>query len=299
MIKQKLKDYYLLVKFNLTFMVVFSALISFLLAPDNSYDLKMILLFFAAGFLVTASANAINQVAEKDTDAVMKRTANRPVAAGRMGATEGWIFAIVSGGLGFFILENYFNLSSALIALFSLFLYGFIYTPLKKINSIAVLMGAIPGAFPCLIGWVAGFYDTSIVWTPGLVLFALQFLWQFPHFWAIAWLAHGDYSKAGFKLLPSEKGPTKFTAMQTVMYSLMLIPVSLILSLHSIWPQFDLVIMSGRVSLIIVLLANFFMIWRCVQLYRKMDVASARKVMFGSYIYLPVVLLALLLDKIN
>lgn len=296
MITSKLKDYYLLVKFNLTFMVVFSAVISYLLAPGITYDLRMILLLFLGGFLVTASANAINQVAEKHTDAVMKRTGNRPVAAGRMSSLEGWIFAFVCGAAGVFILWYYFNLSSALTALFSLFLYGFIYTPLKTINSIAVLMGAIPGALPCLIGWVAGADAFS---AGGWVLFLLQFLWQFPHFWAIAWLAHGDYTKAGFKLLPSQGGPTKFTAMQTVMYSLLLIPVSLILSLHSIWPEFDFVIMSGRISLIIVLLANFFMIWRCVQLYRKMDVASARKVMFGSYIYLPVVLLALLLDKIN
>ena len=295
-IKDKLKDYYLLVKFNLTFMVVFSAVISYLLAPNISYDLKQILLLFLGGFLVTSSANAINQVVEKDTDAGMKRTSNRPVAAGRMSENEGWMFSIIAGAFGVFILWNFFNMSAALLALFSLFLYAFIYTPLKKINSISVLIGAVPGALPCLIGWVAGADAFS---SGGWVLFMLQFFWQFPHFWAIAWLAHADYTKVGFKLLPSKSGPTKFTAMQAIMYSLMLIPVSLILSLHSIWPQFHFVEMSGRVSLIIVLLANFFMVWRCVQLYRKMDTASARRVMFGSYIYLPVVLLALLGDKIH
>lgn len=291
MLKTKLKDYYLLVKFNLTFMVVFSAVISYLLAPGIVYDLKMILLLFAGGFLVTGSANAINQVAEKHTDSVMKRTSDRPVAAGRMSEMEGYMFAFITGAAGVFILWYYFNMASALTALFSLFLYGFIYTPLKTINSIAVLMGAIPGALPCLIGWVAGADAFS---AGGWVLFGLQFLWQFPHFWAIAWLAHGDYSKAGFKLLPSKSGPTKFTAIQSIIYSLFLLPVSLL-------PFFigmcDLHSVKGAICLVLVIIANLFMIWKCIQLYRKMDVSAARKVMFGSYIYLPVVLLAYLLAK--
>src|SRR5262249_43205190 len=156
-------------------MVVFSAVISYLLAPNVIYDLKMILLFFAGGFAVTASANAINQVVERETDAVMKRTSKRPVAAGRMSVREGWTFAVISGAIGLLILWYYFNLSAALTALFSLFLYAFIYTPLKKINSISVLMGAIPGALPCLIGWVAGADAFS---APGWALFLLQFLWQ-------------------------------------------------------------------------------------------------------------------------
>ena len=121
------------------------------------------------------------------------------------------------------------------------------------------------------------------------MLLLLQFMWQFPHFWAIAWIAYKDYTKAGFKLLPSELGPTKYTAIQTIIYSLLLIPVGII-------PYF--IRMSGPVSLVIVALANVFMVWRCVQLYRNMDVPSARRVMFSSYIYLPIVLLALLADKL-
>jgi protoheme IX farnesyltransferase len=246
----------------------------------------MIVLLFVAGLLVTGSANAINQVVEKDTDAMMKRTAKRPVAAGRMTAAEGWAFAIITGVIGVFMLGNFFNWSSAGIALFSLFLYAFIYTPLKKVSSISVLVGAVPGALPCLIGWAAG---NDALSTGGWVLFLLQFMWQFPHFWAIAWIAHKDYTKAGFKLLPNELGPTKYTAIQTIIYSLLLIPVGVI-------PYF--IGMSGTVSLTIVALANVFMVWRCVQLYRNMDVPSARRVMFSSYIYLPIVLLALLADKL-
>ena len=283
----KVRDYSQLIKPSLSIMVVFSSVISYLLAPKVvEYDWKMIGLLFVAGLLVTGSANAINQVVEKDTDAMMKRTAKRPVASGRMAAAEGWAFAIITGVIGVFMLGNFFNWLSAGIALFSLFLYAFIYTPLKKVSSISVLVGAVPGALPCLIGWAAG---NDALSTGGWVLFLLQFMWQFPHFWAIAWIAHKDYAKAGFKLLPSELGPTKYTAIQTVIYSLLLIPVGLI-------PYF--IGMSGTISLAIVAVANVFMVWRCVQLYRNMDVPSARRVMFSSYIYLPIVLLALLADKV-
>jgi len=283
----KLKDYSQLIKPSLSIMVVFSSVISYLLAPKVvEYDWKMIALLFVAGLLVTGSANAINQVVEKDTDAIMKRTAKRPVAAGRMTAGEGWAFAIITGVIGVFMLGNFFNWLSAGIALFSLFLYAFIYTPLKKVSSISVLVGAVPGALPCLIGWAAG---NDALSAGGWVLFLLQFMWQFPHFWAIAWIAHKDYTKAGFKLLPSELGPTKYTAIQTIIYSLLLVPVGII-------PYF--IGMSGTIGLVIVAIANVFMVWRCVQLYRNMDVPHARRVMFSSYIYLPIVLLALLADKL-
>jgi len=283
---KKIKDYLQLIKPSLSIMVVFSSVMCYLLVPGVVYNWIMILLLFAGGMLVTGSANAINQVVEKDTDAVMKRTAKRPVASGRMTVEEGWGFAILTGAAGVFILGYYFNWLAAGLAAFSLFLYAFIYTPLKKVSAIAVFVGAFPGALPCLIGWAAGDNKLS---AGGWVLFALQFLWQFPHFWAIAWIAHQDYTTAGFKLLPAEKGPTKYTAIQTIMYSLLLIPVGVI-------PYF--MHMSGVVSLVIVLLANLFMIGRCVNLYRQMNATAARKVMFGSYIYLPVVYLALLADKL-
>lgn len=284
----RLKDYLMLVKPSLSIMVVFSSVISYLLAPDVvAYDWIMILLLFIGGMLVTGSANAINQVVEKDTDAMMKRTAKRPIAAGRMSPSEGWAFAIVCGVLGVFILGFFFNWLSAGLALFSLFLYAFVYTPLKKVNAIAVLVGAFPGALPCLIGWTAGTGELS---TGGWVLFGIQFLWQFPHFWAIAWVAHNDYSNAGFKLLPTEKGPTKFTALQTVIYSLLLIPVCAL-------PY--IIGMSGMVSLVIVTLTNIFLLVQCIRLYRENSAKAARRVMFSSYIHLPIVLLALLSDKLG
>ena len=291
----KVKDYLQLVKLSLSIMVVFCSVISFLLTQgSNGYGKDTwvyVLLLFAGGMLVTGSANAINQVVEKDTDARMKRTSTRPVAAGRMSETEGWAFAIITGALGVFILGNYFNWLTAGLAAFSLFLYAFIYTPLKKVNSIAVLVGAVPGALPCLIGWTAGDNNLAI---GGWVLFAFQFFWQFPHFWAIAWVSHKDYSSVGFKLLPADKGPTKFTAMQAIMYSVLLLPITVAPYYTGICNYNNT---QGIISLIIIGLANLFMIGRCISLYKKMDVSSARKVMFGSYMYLPVVMLALLLSK--
>lgn len=287
----KIEDYKQLIKFTLSFTVVFSSVIAYMLAPNVvEYDLGSILLLLVGGMLVTGSANAINQITEKDTDAVMKRTGNRPVASGRMSVQEATAFAFIAAITGSLILGLYFSWYAAGLALFSLFIYGFVYTPLKKINSIAVLVGAIPGALPCLIGWAAAYNEDEFSWTGGWILFAIQFLWQFPHFWAIAWVAHQDYSKAGFKLLPSLQGPTKFTAIQTVIYSLLMIPVGML-------PYFFN--MSGVVSMWILVGANVFMVMQCVRLYINMDVKSARRVMFSSYIYLPVVLLALLADKIG
>ena len=167
-------------------------------------------------------------------------------------------------------------------------------------NAIAVLVGAFPGALPCLIGWAAGndaVFDAGNGWKDwgGWVLFGIQFLWQFPHFWAIAWIAHKDYAGAGFRLLPAEKGPTKFTAIQTVMYAVLLIPVCV---LPYVIELTEYGTMQGKICLGIVMLANLFLIVQCLRLYKEMNATAARRVMFSSYIYLPVVLLALLAGKV-
>ncbi|MBO9632575.1 MAG: heme o synthase [Chitinophagaceae bacterium] len=283
----KVRDYMALIKFSLSFMVVFSSVISYLLAPTVvQLNWSMVILLFVAGMLITGSANAVNQVVEKDTDAMMKRTAKRPVASGRMSTAEGWAFAIITLAIGLGILGWFFNILSAVVALVSWFIYAFMYTPLKKVSSVAVLLGAVPGALPCLIGWAAGEDKLS---AGGWVLFAIQFFWQFPHFWAIAWLAHKDYSNAGFKLLPSTEGPGKFSAIQSIVYSLVLIPIGVLPYLANI---------SGMVSLWIIFAANLFMVWQSIRLYREMEAKAARRVMFSSYIYLPIVFLAMLADKL-
>ena len=274
-------------KFTLSFTVVFTCVICYMLAPKvMTYDWPMILLLTFAGLCITGSANAINQAVEKDTDALMKRTANRPVASGRMSQQTAYTFATITGVLGVAIMWKYFNFSSALLSAFSLFLYAFIYTPLKKINSIAVLVGAFPGALPCLIGWVAGNDDFAYA---GLALFLIQFIWQFPHFWAIAWVTHADYSRVGFSLLPATEGPTRFTALQCIMYAVLMIPIGLL-------PYY--LNLTGEISMWVLLVANIFMVVQCVRLYQNMGVPAARRVMFSSYIYLPIVYLALLADKL-
>ena len=301
----KARDYFILIKFTLSFLVVFSSVVCYLLAPNVTFDFVKVLLLFVAGMLITGSANAINQTVEKDTDALMNRTANRPVASGRMSEKEGYTFAAITGGIGIIMMWQVFNFESALIGLISLFLYAFIYTPLKKVNSISVLVGAFPGALPCLIGWVAAtgyinpFAEFNVTLANGqvqafsniggYVLFAIQFIWQFPHFWAIAWLAHKDYEKAGFKLLPSTQGTTRFTAVQTIIYSTLMVPIGMLPYYFGI---------SGSLSLWILLGCNLWMVYVSVLLLIKMNAGAARMVMFSSYFYLMIVFLALLFDKI-
>ncbi len=282
----KVKDYFQLIKFTLSFTVVFSCVVCYLLAPHIQFNFIEVLLLFVAGMLITGSANAINQTVEKDTDALMKRTASRPVAAGRMHENEAWAFAIITGITGILLMGFYFNWPSAALGLCSLLLYAFVYTPLKKINSISVLVGAFPGALPCLIGWVAA---TGKLGMGGWILFGIQFLWQFPHFWAIAWVAHKDYARAGFKLLPGTEGPTKFTALQSVVYSMLMIPVGML-------PFYAHI--SGVTSFWIILACNLSMVYLSIRLFTKTNVQAARRVMFGSYFYLVVVFLSLLFDKI-
>jgi len=288
-------------KFTLSFTVVFTCVICYQIAPNIIvFDWWNILILTFAGLCITGSANAINQAVEKDTDAQMKRTANRPVASGRMSQQTAYAFAIITGMVGVGLMAYQFNTLSAVLSALSLFLYAFIYTPLKKVNSIAVLVGAFPGAIPCLIGWVAATNEISPIASfivdgksysnaGGYALFLIQFLWQFPHFWAIAWVSHTDYSKVGFKLLPADKGPTKFTALQAVMYAVLMVPIGFLPNYFKI---------TGEWSMWVVLVANIFMVVQCVRLYQNMGVPAARRVMFSSYIYLPIVYLALMANKI-
>ncbi|QEH39882.1 protoheme IX farnesyltransferase [Chitinophaga sp. XS-30] len=286
-IASRVKDYFMMMKFTLTFLVVFSCVVAYLLVPGVEFDLIKVLLLFTGGILVSGSANTINQILEKDTDKLMARTAVRPLPAGRLSVSEASVVALVTGAAGLAILGFGFNWLSAGVSLFSLVLYGFVYTPWKKWNSLAVLVGAIPGALPPLIGWAAGANNLS---EGGWTLFAIQFLWQFPHFWAIAWVAHTDYTRAGFRLMPSEKGPGKMIALQSAMYALLLIPAGVAPYLLGI---------TGRFSAIVAILIGGFYLYRAIMLYRKCDVPSARKLMFGSYIYLAVILLGLLFDKVK
>lgn len=287
----KAKDYYQLTKFTLSFMVVFSCVIAYLLAPGVEMNIWKVLLLFIGGLCITGAANATNQIIERDSDGKMARTRKRPLPDGRMEVKEAVIFVIVLLSAGMLIMGLCFNGLSAWLSLISFILYGFVYTPWKKWNSLAVFAGAFPGALPPLIGWVAA---AGMITGPlsygGWVLFAIQFLWQFPHFWAIGWVAYDDYRKAGFKLLPSENGKNGYSAMQAVTYTAMLIPVG--------WFPYYFK-MSGIISAVITMVLGLYLLYRAVNLYRFCDVKHARKLMFSSYIYLTVMQLALLADKIH
>lgn len=287
LIRTKLADYSQLVKLRLAGTVVFSSVITFAIADYGHVDFGYLFILFLGGFLITGAANALNEVFEKDLDKLMKRTENRPLATGRMSTTEAILAAGIMGVAGILMLGYFFNYLSAFLGAVSLFSYAFIYTPMKRISPIAVFVGAIPGAMPPLIGWVAATGSISEI---GLAITMMQFLWQFPHFWSIAWIGEEDYKKAGFKLLPSQGGKDKFTAFQNIIYISVLIPVSLI------------PVMMGWVHWIggaVILLAGALFMLQAIQLFRSCEDKDARKLMFVSIIYLPVVLMAMLIGRIG
>jgi protoheme IX farnesyltransferase len=282
----KIHDYGLLIKFKLLLFVVFSALFAYLLGSTGAIDWGKFILLSLGGVMVTGAANGLNEIFEKDFDKLMTRTMNRPLPAGRMSVNEAMIVSIVLGMGGIFILSTYINILSGILGMAALFLYAFAYTPMKRMSPFSVFVGAIPGAMPPLIGWVAATGQLSM---EGIVLFVLQFFWQFPHFWAIAWKLDDDYKKAGFYLLPSKGGKDKSSAFQIVVYSLSLIPVGLLPYLFHI---------SGIISAVMVSLAGIIFTLYAIRLYKTCSDKAALKVMFASIIYLPVVMAALVLDKI-
>ncbi|MCL4109556.1 UNVERIFIED_CONTAM: hypothetical protein GTU68_061703 [Idotea baltica] len=245
-------------------------------------------LFIAlGGFLVTASANTINQLLEIDYDKQMKRTANRPLATGRMSITEAVLIAGVHGIVGLLILWLVFNPLTALLGAISLISYAFIYTPLKRISPISVFVGAIPGALPLAIGWVAATGELNFI---AYTLFAIQFLWQFPHFWAIGWLGYDDYKKAGFKLLPTDyDGRNVNTAIQVVLYTIAMVAVGCI-------PY--AIGLSGVIYLTANLVLGAFFVYRGLQLYWYCNNDYALKVMYASLFYLPITQILMYIDKL-
>ena len=285
-IVEKLKDMFRLIKPNLTFMVVISSVIGYLIASKGPVNLWLPLLVFIGGVMVTGSANAINQILEIDTDAIMTRTQTRPLPQNRLSKAEAWAFALVVGITGVVLFGMVFNWLAAGISFISLLIYAFAYTPLKRISPIAVFVGAFPGAFPPLIGWTAASGSLELgAW----VLFSLQFFWQFPHFWAIGWLAYDDYTAAGMKMLPSAEGKTRFTGIQCMLYSIVLIPMPLLARMEGF---------VGNMGVIIAIVLGFIYFLAAVNFFVKNNDKAARQLMYTSFFYLPLTLLALLIDKI-
>lgn len=280
-------DFSKLIKFRLTFLVVFSASISFLIGSKvngviNWGNWGLLIL---GGFLVTSAANGFNEIIEKDLDKLMKRTADRPLPSGKMTNGQALVLSLFMGIAGTYVLGS-LNLTTGYLSVFSIFLYAFVYTPAKRKSPIAVFIGAIPGALPPLIGYVAAHEKIDYV---ALILFGIQFVWQFPHFWAIAWVLDDDYKLAGFRLLPTGKRDST-SAMIIFIFTLILIPVSLLPTYYSFGGLY-----VGGISL----LCGFAFLYYSFNLLLKQDIKSAQKLMYGSFLYLPIVQLALLFDFVG
>lgn len=284
-LSDKIRVYLELMKLRLAWLVAFSGAFGYSLAIEK-VEWKSLTTFLLAAFAITGAANIINQIVEKDLDKLMKRTQNRPLPSERISIQEAtWLAVILFSGASFIFLIE-FNLRACALAILSTILYGFVYTPLKRKGPIAVFVGAIPGAFPPMIGWVAATNQFGL--EPG-ILFAIQFFWQFPHFWAIAWVLNEDYKKAGFNLLPSKVGKDRRSAIQMMIYTLFLLPVG--------WLPYELGI-TGINSALIAMLFGMLFLGQTFHLMRKCSDKTALQLMFGSFIYLPIVQIAYLLDKI-
>ena len=284
-IMSALKVIFELTKFRLSFLVSFSAIVGFILASDNFIFIDLLVLGLS-GYLVTAASVINNQILEKELDKKMDRTKNRPLPTNRITKTNSTIISIIFMVIGLVTMTVYFNFTSGLLSLASLLLYTFVYTPLKKIGPIAVFVGAIPGALPPLIGWVA---FSGVISIEAIIIFSIQFIWQFPHFWAIAWIYHDDYKKVGFKLLPS-KGEKNFnTALNIMTYTLFLIPLGLLPTVFGI---------TGIISGAIAVFCAILFLAQTFKLFKDYSRSSALKIMFGSFIYLPIVQISFILDKI-
>ena len=282
----KVKDYGTLIKFKLSVTVVFSAVMAYLIALKSPIDYSQLLILVLGGIFTTGASSALNQAVEKDYDKLMSRTANRPVAAGRMSTSEAVLVAGFMSLLGVSFLA-YFNPITGILGMISLILYAFIYTPLKRISNISVTVGAIPGALPVVIGCTAANNGTLTILALGL--FGIQFFWQFAHFWAIAWLADEDYKKAGFFLLPSKNGEkNKSVGIYCVLYTAAIFPFIALLYLSNN-------ITGIAASLLSVTTLGY--LYFCFNLAKYFDRKKALELMFAALLYLPIVLAIILIFK--
>lgn len=280
----KIKAYLVFTKFRLSALVIVSALSGYLFV-GGSFGWEMIYLL-VGGLLVTAASNGTNQIWERDLDKLMKRTERRPIPQGVMTVREGVLVVVFSLFVGSYLLYL-INTYSALLGLLAYVSYAFVYTPMKRITPWAVFVGAIPGAIPPMLGAIA--YTGEFGLIPG-VLFFVQFTWQFPHFWAIAWVAYDDYKAAGFSLLPSREGKSKNSAYQIVAYSLALIPFSLLPWLLGL---------TGTVSLIVATTLGAVFFFYAYRLLITCDDKDAKKLMFASFIYLPIIQFVYVFDAVD
>ncbi|MBM55530.1 MAG: protoheme IX farnesyltransferase [Euryarchaeota archaeon] len=283
-----IKDIGTLYKLRLGFFVVMSSVLGWFMGVE-SIDIKTLLLLTVGGYLLTGASNGLNQIFERDNDAQMQRTKDRPIPSGRMSVKQAYFWSILAGVIGIGCLYQ-LNEIAALLGIIALFIYAFVYTPMKFKSSLCVFIGAIPGALPPMIGYVAATDEFGI--EPG-VLFAVQFMWQFPHFWAIAWMADEDYSMVGYKMLPYGEGKSDRTTQTILMYTLFCIPASM---LPWAMPNGDP--MVGSIALIVAILSGLGFTWFALKLKIHKTNEAARSLMFASFAYLPIVQITYVLDKI-
>lgn len=282
--KQKIKAYTELMKLRLSSLVIYSAVLGYMIAPGEIDYLVLVWLSIGGAF-VTGASNAFNQIIERDLDKIMERTEGRPLPSGRLTVNEALVFSIVVGVIG---VGSLFMINGlcAWLGLLAMVLYVLTYTPLKTVTPLSVFVGAIPGSFPPMLGYVAA---TASFGLEAGVLFAVQFFWQFPHFWAIAWKLNDDYLKAGFKMLPSLGGRDKKSAFQILIYTAMMLPMGAtpyLIGMSNVY----------SVPLSIVLLLP--MLIHSVRLYLSLEMQFAKKVMFASFYYLPLIQVIYLITKI-
>lgn len=286
LVVSKARAFVELLKVRLSLLVAFSCAFGFALASRGDINWVTLLMVTLGGFLLSGASVCINQIIEKDLDKLMSRTMNRPLPTGRVSPQEATWFAIFTMALSIWILWLYTNPLTVLLSMVSMALYSFVYTPLKRVGPIAVFVGAIPGALPPLLGWLA---STGQITHEALIIFGIQFIWQFPHFWAIAWVADDDYKKAGFKLLPSSEGKNINTVIQIMVYTMFLIPLGLLPALFGI---------TGINSAVVATVCGVAFFAQTFSLMKTGSRQSALRIMFGSFLYLPIVQIAYLLDKL-
>lgn len=283
----RLRSYYELIKFRLSAVVTFSAVFGFILGDSGAtFSWNSFFGLMLGGFLISGASCAANEIWERDLDKLMKRTRNRPLPTDSISLVEAYWFAFILAIIGVSLLWMFTNPLTTWLGVLSMVLYAFVYTPLKRVGPVAVFVGAIPGALPPLLGWTAA---TGSISHEALIIFGIQFIWQFPHFWAIAWVSDDDYKKAGFKLLPNGGKKDLNTAIQIMIYTLFLLPLGLLPTYFGL---------TGLNSGIVATICGALFLAQTFSLMKDGSQKSALRIMFGSFLYLPIVQIAYLLDKI-
>jgi protoheme IX farnesyltransferase len=282
----KLRDYAQFLKLRLASLVVFSSALGYLIASGADWNGSTLMGLTLGGFLIVGASNGINQILERESDRLMHRTRKRPMPDGRMKTSEAVLVVFLAAVIGIGLIDYFTHVLTTILSIMAMLSYGFVYTPMKRVSPVAVFIGAFPGALPVLIGYSA--FNGHLNFEAG-ILFLVQFIWQFPHFWSIAWVLHEDYARGGFRLLPGGGDPGIFVARYILFITLFLIPVGIAPALLGYTP-YGFAVLS-------VIMAGAFL-YPCWKLVQQQQLLQARKLMLASFVYLPVMQLGHWLFKL-